>query len=126
MGIERAATVSVGTMTSRQLVNDIRSAPRYRGELEPIDTKAGHVPGALNRPFSDNLDASGRFKSAERLRPEFYALIGAFQSWQVVHMRGSGATACHNLLAMEAAGCRGRACMRRLGVGGFPVDGSCQ
>ena len=89
------------------LLVDARAAPRYRGEVEPIDTKAGHVPGALNRPFSDNLDASGRFKSAEHLRGEFYALIGAFQPWQVVHMCGSGVTACHNLLAMEAAGMQG-------------------
>jgi thiosulfate/3-mercaptopyruvate sulfurtransferase len=89
------------------LLVDARAAPRYRGEVEPIDKKAGHVPGALNRPFSDNLDASGRFKSAEHLRGEFYALIGAFQPWQVVHMCGSGVTACHNLLAMEAAGMQG-------------------
>jgi thiosulfate/3-mercaptopyruvate sulfurtransferase len=86
---------------------DARAAPRYRGEVEPIDKVAGHVPGALNRPFSDNLDASGRFKSAAHLRGEFYALIGAFQPWQVVHMCGSGVTACHNLLAMEAAGMQG-------------------
>ena len=86
---------------------DARAAPRYRGEVEPIDAKAGHGPGALNRPFSDNLDASGRFKAAEHLRGEFYALIGAFQPWQVVHMCGSGVTACHNLLAMEAAGMQG-------------------
>jgi thiosulfate/3-mercaptopyruvate sulfurtransferase len=86
---------------------DARAAPRYRGEVEPIDKKAGHIPGALNRPFSDNLDANGRFKSAEHLRGEFYALIGVFQPWQVVHMCGSGVTACHNLLAMEAAGMQG-------------------
>ena len=86
---------------------DARAAPRYRGEVEPLDKKAGHVPGALNRPFSDNLDASGRFKSPAHLRGEFYALIGVFQPWQVVHMCGSGVTACHNLLAMEAAGMMG-------------------
>ncbi len=86
---------------------DARAAPRYRGEVEPIDKKAGHIPGALNRPFSDNLDANGRFKSPEHLRGEFYALIGVFQPWQVVHMCGSGVTACHNLLAMEAAGMQG-------------------
>ena len=55
----------------------------------------------------DIFDARGRFKSAEHLRGEFYALIGAFQPWQVVHMCGSGVTACHNLLAMEAAGMQG-------------------
>ena len=59
------------------------------------------------RTLRDNFDASGRFKSAAHLRGEFYALIGAFQPWQVVHVRGSGVTACHNLLAMEAAGMMG-------------------
>ena len=75
---------------------------RTRGEFSN-----GHIPGAINRPFSDNLDANGRFKSPEHLRGEFYALIGVFQPWQVVHMCGSGVTACHNLLAMEAAGMMG-------------------
>ena len=89
------------------LLIDARAAPRYRGETEPLDRKAGHVPGALNRPFSDNLDANGRFKSPSHLRGEFYALIGVFHPWQVVHMCGSGVTACHNLLAMEAAGMQG-------------------
>jgi thiosulfate/3-mercaptopyruvate sulfurtransferase len=92
-----------GTM----LLIDARAAARYRGEVEPIDAKAGHIPGAINRPFSDNLEANGRFKSPEHLRGEFYALIGAFNPWQVVHMCGSGVTACHNLLAMEAAGMMG-------------------
>jgi thiosulfate/3-mercaptopyruvate sulfurtransferase len=82
---------------------DARAAPRYRGEVEPIDKKAGHIPGALNRPFSDNLDANGRFKSPEKLRGEFYSLIGVHAPREVVHMCGSGVTACHNLLAMEVA-----------------------
>jgi thiosulfate/3-mercaptopyruvate sulfurtransferase len=86
---------------------DARAAPRYRGEVEPIDKKAGHIPGALNRPFSENLDTNGRFKSAEHIRGEFYALIGPRQPHEVVHMCGSGVTACHNLLAMEAAGMLG-------------------
>jgi thiosulfate/3-mercaptopyruvate sulfurtransferase len=86
---------------------DARAAPRYRGEVEPIDKKAGHVPGALNRPFSDNLDANGRFKSPEKLRGEFYSLIGVHAPREVVHMCGSGVTACHNLLAMEVAGLAG-------------------
>ena len=86
---------------------DARAAPRYRGEVEPIDKKAGHIPGALNRPFSDNLDANGRFKSPEKLRGEFFPLIGVHTPHEVVHMCGSGVTACHNLLAMEVAGMRG-------------------
>jgi thiosulfate/3-mercaptopyruvate sulfurtransferase len=83
---------------------DARAAPRYRGEVEPIDPKAGHVPGALNRPFADNLDADGRFKSSELLREEFAALLGTHSATDVAHMCGSGVTACHNLLAMEHAG----------------------
>jgi len=86
---------------------DARASPRYRGEIEPIDAKAGHVPGALNRPFSDNLEAGGRFKSPEKLREEFLALIGAHAPGDVVHMCGSGVTACHNLLAMEHAALNG-------------------
>ena len=86
---------------------DARAAPRYRGEVEPLDRVGGHVPGALNRPFADNLGADGRFKPAAQLRDEFTALLGATVPSQVVHMCGSGVTACHNLLAMEHAGLPG-------------------
>jgi thiosulfate/3-mercaptopyruvate sulfurtransferase len=82
---------------------DARGAPRFCGEVEPIDPVAGHVPGALNRPFSENLDASGRFKAPARLRHEFDALLAGRAAGDVVHMCGSGVTACHNLLAMEYA-----------------------
>jgi thiosulfate/3-mercaptopyruvate sulfurtransferase len=84
-----------------------RAAPRFRGEVEPIDRVGGHVPGAVNRPFADNLDANGRFKPADALRAEFSALLGAHAPKDVVHMCGSGVTACHNLLAMEHAGLHG-------------------
>ena len=86
---------------------DARAAPRYRGEVEPLDRVAGHVPGALNRPFADNLGADGCFKPAAQLRDEFTALLGATAPARVVHMCGSGVTACHNLLAMEHAGLHG-------------------
>ncbi|MGH8212635.1 MAG: sulfurtransferase [Rhodanobacteraceae bacterium] len=89
------------------LLLDARGAARYRGEVEPIDPVAGHVPGALNRPFADNLDADGRFKSPARLREEFAAVTGNRNPHEVVHMCGSGVTAAHNLLAMEAAGLAG-------------------
>jgi thiosulfate/3-mercaptopyruvate sulfurtransferase len=89
------------------LLVDARAAPRYRGEVEPIDPVAGHVPGALNRPFSENLLGDGRFKPAAQLRAEFIELLGAHQAGNVVHMCGSGVTACHNLLAMEYAGLSG-------------------
>ena len=89
------------------LLLDARAAPRFRGESEPIDRAAGHVPGARNRPFSQNLAADGRFKSARALRSEFDAVLGDHAPRDVVHMCGSGVTACHNLLAMEAAGLHG-------------------
>lgn len=86
---------------------DARAAPRFRGEVEPLDRAAGHVPGARNRPFSENLAADGRFKPPAALRADFIATLGARDPRQVVHMCGSGVTACHNLLAMEAAGLHG-------------------
>lgn len=91
----------------RILLLDARAAPRYRGENEPIDPRAGHVPGARNRPFTDNLDAGGRWKTPEVLRREFRGIIGERDPAAVVHMCGSGVTACHNLLAMEHAGLHG-------------------
>ncbi len=85
---------------------DARAASRFRGEEEPIDRIAGHVPGAINRPYSDNL-ADGRFKSPMQLADEFRAMLGERSPDQVVAMCGSGVTACHHLLAMERAGLRG-------------------
>ena len=89
------------------LMLDARAAPRFRGESEPLDRAAGHVPGAHNRPFSENLDADGRFKSPQALREAFEAALAGRRPDAVVHMCGSGVTACHNLLAMEAAGLHG-------------------
>ena len=86
---------------------DARSAERFRGDIEPLDAAAGHIPGALNRFFKDNLDARGRFKPATVLRAEFDALLGSAAPAAVVHQCGSGVTACHNLLAMEHAGLAG-------------------
>jgi thiosulfate/3-mercaptopyruvate sulfurtransferase len=83
---------------------DARAAERYRGETEPLDARGGHIPGALNRPMGLNLDESGRFKPAERLREEFRKLVGAADPGTVVNYCGSGVTACHNLFAMERAG----------------------
>ena len=86
---------------------DARAAPRYRGEVEPLDRVGGHVPGALNRPFGENLGSDGCFKPATQLRDEFLAVLGSTAPSSVVHMCGSGVTACHNLLAMEHAGLHG-------------------
>ncbi|QWT18528.1 sulfurtransferase [Bacillus sp. NP157] len=104
-----AGTVSVEELTAglasgRVVLLDARAAPRYRGEVEPLDPVAGHVPGARNRPFGDNLDADGFFHGPEVLRRAFEAVIGPHPAEDVVHMCGSGVTACHNLLAMEYAG----------------------
>lgn len=86
---------------------DARGPDRFRGENETLDPVGGHIPGALNRFFRDNLDAEGRFRPAAELHAAFSALIGARAATQVVHQCGSGVTACHNLLAMEHAGLSG-------------------
>jgi thiosulfate/3-mercaptopyruvate sulfurtransferase len=95
------------TSPAAALIIDARAPERYRGDIEPLDAQAGHIPGARNRFFKDNLDAAGRFRSAQELRRTFEA-FGAAPA-QVVHQCGSGVTACHNLLAMEVAGLRGSA-----------------
>ena len=88
-----------------QTVVDARAAPRYRGDEEPLDPVAGHIPGALNRPFADNLDASsGCFKPPAQLRAEFDALLAGRDATGVVHHCGSGVSAVPNVLAMELAG----------------------
>jgi thiosulfate/3-mercaptopyruvate sulfurtransferase len=86
---------------------DARSPERFRGDKEPIDPVAGHIPGALNRFHATNLAPSGRFKPAAQLREEFTALLGTRAPGELVHSCGSGVTACHNLLAMEHAGLGG-------------------
>ncbi len=86
---------------------DARATPRFRGEQETVDPVSGHVPGACNRPFSNNLDDDGHWKPPQQLAAEFRALIGGRDPTSVVHMCGSGVTACHNLLAMEHAGLHG-------------------
>ena len=86
---------------------DARTPERYRGEQEPIDPVAGHIPGALNRPFQLNLNKQGLFLPPEQLAQQFSQLIGSHKPEQVVHYCGSGVTACHNLLAMEHAGLQG-------------------
>lgn len=97
-------TVLAGLGQASQTVLDARGAPRYRGEVEPLDPIAGHIPGALNRPFSDNLGPDGRFKPAAQLQAEFSALLAGRNPASVVHQCGSGVSAVPNLLAMELAG----------------------
>lgn len=87
-----------------QTVIDARAQPRYRGEVEPLDPVAGHIPGALNRPYNLNMDSQGLFRAPAELRQEFLALLDGRDPASVVHQCGSGVTATANLLAMEIAG----------------------
>lgn len=98
-----AARVAAG-----DLLLDARGAERFRGEVEPIDRVAGHVPGARNRPYPSNL-RDGRFKPADELAVEFAALLDGRPPSSVIAMCGSGVTACHHLLAMAHAGLDGAA-----------------
>jgi thiosulfate/3-mercaptopyruvate sulfurtransferase len=103
-----------GTSTAAQIASrlgdpsltliDARAAARFRGEVEPLDPVAGHIPGALNRPFADNLGPDGRFKPAAQLKAEFDQLLAGRDPSTVVHHCGSGVSAIPNLLAMEVAG----------------------
>jgi thiosulfate/3-mercaptopyruvate sulfurtransferase len=105
-----AATTSADALLAqlgRVKLVDARTGERFRGEVEPLDKVAGHIPGALQRFFKDNLTADGRFKRAAQLRAEFEALLGRDAAAHTVHQCGSGVTACHNLLAMEHAGLAG-------------------
>ena len=82
---------------------DARAPERFRGEVEPLDPRAGHIPGAVSRPFAENLDA-GRFKSPERLRDEWQALLNGRAPEDAIVYCGSGVTACHHALALAHAG----------------------
>ncbi len=83
---------------------DVRDANRFRGETEPIDTVAGHIPGAMNVPLTNNLDAEGKFLPAEKLREKYAGVIGQQPAGEVIVHCGSGVTACHTLLAFAQAG----------------------
>ena len=98
------ATVERDLGRAHQTIVDARGVPRFMGEVEPLDPVAGHIPGALNRPFSQNIGPDGLFKPAAVLRAEFEALLGLRKASSVVHHCGSGASAVPNILAMEVAG----------------------
>jgi thiosulfate/3-mercaptopyruvate sulfurtransferase len=108
----RAGVVDAGTLAAELeactcCLIDARSPDRFRGENETLDPVGGHIPGARNRFFRDNLDSDGRFRPAAELRREFLALLAGAASTDAVLYCGSGVTACHNLLAMEVAGLQG-------------------
>lgn len=102
-----AAFVQDHLRDDRVTLIDARSPDRFRGENETLDPVGGHIPGARNRFFRDNLTARGNFKQASVLREEFGRLLEGQDPRRVVHQCGSGVTACHNLLAMELAGLSG-------------------
>lgn len=101
-----AVTTVVSGATSARLI-DARAPERFRGDVEPLDRVAGHIPGAKNHFFMDNLAPSGRFLPAEALRARFSSELGGQQPADVIMYCGSGVTACHNILAMEHAGLTG-------------------
>ena len=91
----------------RRLIVDARAPDRFRGENETLDPIAGHIPGAANRCFRDNMAADGRFKPAEQLRAEWSALMAGREAAELVQHCGSGVSGCNNLLALETAGFSG-------------------
>jgi thiosulfate/3-mercaptopyruvate sulfurtransferase len=95
--------------TSASLLIDARAPDRYEGRNETIDPIAGHIPGAINRFWKQNLASDGRFKPPAQLRLEYGALLGTRLPQNVAVQCGSGVTACHNLLALQLAGLRGAA-----------------
>ncbi len=103
----RAADVMAGLAAGACVVIDARAPERFRGETEPIDPVAGHIPGARNRFFKANLNADLTMRPAAELRREFEAILGGRPAANVIHQCGSGVTACVNLLAMEHAGLPG-------------------
>jgi thiosulfate/3-mercaptopyruvate sulfurtransferase len=97
-------TVASNLNNPSQTILDARGPARFRGEVEPLDPVAGHIPGALNRPFMENIGADGKFKPADVLKAEFSKLLAGRPSSTVVHHCGSGVSAVPNVLAMELAG----------------------
>lgn len=109
LGAEKAQLVMTSTIERQlgrptQTIVDARTTPRFRGEVEPLDAVAGHIPGALNRPFAQNMGADGKFKPAAVLKAEFEALLAGRDPAGVIHHCGSGVSAVPNVIAMELAG----------------------
>jgi thiosulfate/3-mercaptopyruvate sulfurtransferase len=111
-GIARSSTVDAKYVLEHlqspdMVLIDARASDRYHGQNETIDPIGGHIPGARNRFFKDNLTPQGFFKSPEQLREDFKPFVGNGTPEKIVSQCGSGVTACHNLLAMEIAGLKG-------------------
>jgi len=106
-GLANHDDVDAARLNPERCVLDVRSAARFRGDEEPIDPIAGHIPGAINLPLQANLDEGGRFKSAVVLRAQYVALLDDRAPEALIVHCGSGVTACHSLLALERAGLGG-------------------
>jgi len=104
-----AADVLASLASGERRVIDARDPARFRGDPNPLDPVSGHIPGACNRFFRDNLDAGGRFRSPDELAAAFRAVLGATPPDRAILQCGSGVTACHNALAMAVAGMDGAA-----------------
>lgn len=102
--LDTEAVSAVVSGRIRRLLIDARGPARFQGLVEPLDPVAGHIPGAVNRPFEENLRSDKTFRDRDDLRAAFDALLGARHPREVVHYCGSGVSACHNVLAMAIAG----------------------
>jgi thiosulfate/3-mercaptopyruvate sulfurtransferase len=96
--------VQLARENSQNIVVDVRDANRFAGLTEPIDLIAGHIPGAINVPYTENLDAAGSFLSPEALRDKYAELFSSVKMENIIVHCGSGVTACHTLLALDYAG----------------------
>ncbi len=96
--------VTIDQVLDAELLIDSRDPVRYRGEIEPLDKVAGHIPGAINHFWKDNLNKNGLFKDPEQIKEEFSGFLGSIDSQDAVFYCGSGVTACHNILAATHAG----------------------
>ncbi|HEY9097483.1 MAG TPA: sulfurtransferase [Thiobacillus sp.] len=105
-GVDAATIDRIRLSTAHKLV-DARPEQRFSGEREPLDSVAGHIPGAINWVFEENLDLDGTYLPADELRTSYTQLLNGVAAENVVHTCGSGVTACHNILAMEIAGLSG-------------------
>ncbi|MBU3613658.1 sulfurtransferase [Polynucleobacter sp. Latsch14-2] len=106
VGLVLVDAVAENLQTKKSIVIDARANDRFHGQNETLDPVAGHIPGASNRFFKENLSAA-QFKTPEKLYKDFVDLLGSIKASEVIHQCGSGVTACHNLLAMEVAGLKG-------------------
>jgi len=109
MPVLHTAQVSAALLENAIQLLDMRAEERFLGQVEPIDPVAGHIPGALNVPFSGNLDAGNRFQTAEQLAQRYAPLVTGRKPGRIVCMCGSGVTACHGIFALELAGMPGAA-----------------